>query len=264
MKWEDMGNQVWHLQPTFIFVWHLVRKWMFWALKHRLNVDQIEGFKEAICKQKDGNSKGMRLRSDDGKAYCGGKVLSVSRVIIHDICNAVDNFCPSKPKWVIGHNSGDGKVFQKLFRRHIKVWGIPFLIRLEKTRALMKYQTTASWKVSTVCHFGETWLADMIWYDMIMLLGINPTETGSIRIHRMREWWMATSWMKAHHWIYQLQLFTGLLNTLGKINQSNARRERIVGRSIHWRKDNDWVRIWGVGAPKENARGINLAIVVSK
>ena len=105
---------------------------------------------------------------------------------------------------------------------------------------------------------------DMIWYDMIMLLGINPTETGSIRIHRMREWWMATSWMKAHHWIYQLQLFTGLLNTLGKINQSNARRERNVGRSIHWRKDNDWVRIWGVGAPKENAREINLAIVVSK
>ena len=86
-----------------------------------LNVDQIEAFKEAICKQKDGNSKGMRLRSDDGKAYCGGKVLSVSRVIIHDICNALDNFCPSKPKWVIGHNSGDGKVFHKLFRRHIKV-----------------------------------------------------------------------------------------------------------------------------------------------
>ena len=72
-----------------------------------------------------------------------------------------------------------------------------------------------------------------------MLLGINPTETGSIRIHRMREWWIATSWMKAHHWIYQLQLFTGLLNTLGKINQSNARRERNVGRNIHWRKDND-------------------------
>ena len=90
-------------------------------MKHCLNVDQIEGFKEAICKQKDGNSKGMRLRSDDGKAYCGGKVLSVSRVIIHDICNAVDNFCPSKPKWVIGHNSGGGKVFYKLFRRHIKV-----------------------------------------------------------------------------------------------------------------------------------------------
>ena len=80
-------------------------------MKHCLNVDQIEGFKEAICTQKDGNSKGMRLRSDDGKAYCGGKVLSVSRVIIHDICNAVDNFCPSKPKWVIGHNSGGGKVF---------------------------------------------------------------------------------------------------------------------------------------------------------
>ena len=77
---------------------------------------------------------------------------------------------------------------------------------------------------------------------------------------------MATSWMKAHHWIYQLQLFTGLLNTLGKINQSNASLEQNVDRTIHWRKDNDLVRIWGrEGLPKkrprENLLEMNVALV---
>ena len=116
----------------------------------------------------------------DGKAFCVQS--AVSKVIIYDICTALSNLGPRKPKWVIGHNSSHGRVIMHFFGlAHNSETLLQVSSPVSLLRASFHKSNNSSKQIQQTILILISSFHNKVFP---LLIAINRTETGSIRIYR--------------------------------------------------------------------------------